>query len=456
MPGRRRFGRSAADRVRRAQCGRGPDRAAGARGRRTARRHEDRRGQDARRAILGHAVLGARAGPVAGPCRPARTAGRVAPGHRYPRRAGSGRHLVHAQADAQSRRLPVHSRCGPRSRRADRHAAHGAGGRARAGHDRPSPAGRHPGPGSVRPLCRARDPGRQRARRDARMDEDAPGACRPAFGVGPGRYFQLRHARGGASLACVRSRQDRRRSLRALGARRRNARTAQRPGRRAGPQGGRGGGRRTGGEPGRHHGRRSDLGDAGYAQHLPRGGILVARRDRRPRAPLQVQLRSQPPLRARRGLRLDPRAHRTDHPAHSRHLRRTGRPGRRPVRQPARARARAHAAGALPPCAGRGGGACRSGADLHPPGPAVPGAGRRLRRDAAVVPFRHRDRGRPDRGSRARLRLRADSRRAAGGARQDARAARSAPRRARRAPPGGRARLPGSGQLQLRRSRVGT
>lgn len=127
------------------------------------------------------------------------------------------------------------------------------------------------------------------ARRDARMDEDAPGACRPAFGVGPGRYFQLRHARGGASLACVRSRQDRRRSLRALGARRRNARTAQRPGRRAGPQGGRGGGRRTGGEPGRHHGRRSDLGDAGYAQHLPRGGILVARRDRRPRAPLQVQ-----------------------------------------------------------------------------------------------------------------------------------------------------------------------
>ena len=103
--GGRRLRRAAADRLRRVQRGRRPDRAAGPRRRRAARRHEDRRGQDARCAIVRHAVL-ARAGPVPGSRRPDGTVRR--PGSRPvdPRRADLDDTLF-TLAHAEPRRLSV-------------------------------------------------------------------------------------------------------------------------------------------------------------------------------------------------------------------------------------------------------------------------------------------------------------------------------------------------------------
>lgn len=223
----------------------------------------------------------------------------------------------------------------------------------------------------MRPFRRPRDPRRQCPRRHAGMDEDAPGARRPAFAVGAGGHLQLRHARAGPSVARVRPGQDPGRPVGALGPRRRDAGTPERPDRHAGFQGRRSGGRRHRRKPGRHHGRRSHVRDAGHAEHLPGSRVLVAAVAGRPRAPLQVQFGSQPSRRTRRGLRHDSRAHRIHHAPDRRHLRRPGRSAGRPDRQPAQARTRAHAPGALPSRAGRAGDAGRRRPHLRQPGPGI-------------------------------------------------------------------------------------
>src|SRR6266542_1324861 len=74
----------------------------------------------------------------------------------------------------------------------------------------------------------------------------------------------------------------------------------------------------------------------------------------------------------------------------------------------------------------------------------------RLRRDAAVVAVRSRDRGRPDRGGRAPRRLRRDSCRAVRACAANAAGTRSADRTVPTETTVGRARLPGSDHIQLR------
>ena len=159
--------------------------------------------------------------------------------------------------------------------------------------------------------------------------------------------------------------------------------------------------RQAGRIAGRHHGRRRHRGVRRHAQRLRRGRVLVARGGGGPLAPLQLRHRRRAPLRARRRPGADRRAHRAHHAADPRHLRRRAGPDGRPGAQPAEGRAGAAARRArrkvigMPVTQAQCAACCRAWACSSPAR-----RGRR-HRDAAVVALRPRDRGRPDRGSRA-------------------------------------------------------
>ena len=95
------------------QRGRRPDRAAGPRRRRAARRHEDRRGQDARVQSSGMLCSARELGLSQDHAGLMELSGDLAPRPVDPRRAGPGRHAVHAQAHAEPRRLSVDPGRGP-------------------------------------------------------------------------------------------------------------------------------------------------------------------------------------------------------------------------------------------------------------------------------------------------------------------------------------------------------
>ena len=193
----------------------------------------------------------------------------------------------------------------------------------------------------VRALFRAHRARRRHQRRDAALDGRASGALRPALGQRAGRHLELRDVRVRPALAHLRPRQDRAAAWSCAGAApaRRlellNGNTVE-----VDAQVGVIADARRCRIARRHHGRRRDGGLGRHAQRLCRGRVLVARRGRRPLAPLQLLDRRRPSLRARRRSGDDGRAHRAHHAADRRHLRRRGRADGRPGRGAARAQAR--------------------------------------------------------------------------------------------------------------------
>ncbi|MCK7498878.1 MAG: hypothetical protein MZW92_56285 [Comamonadaceae bacterium] len=168
---------------------------------------------------------------------------------------------------------------------------------------------------------------------------------------------------------------------------------------------------------GRHHGRRRHRGVATTRRNVyVEAAFWWPEAMPGPLAPLQLQHRRRRTASSAASTpATDGRAHRAHHAADPRHLRRPsarpdGRPGAAacPSATPVTLRVRARRQGAS---------ACRSTqaqcADvLQRLGPAVHrGAGRRFDRDAAELALRPGDRGRPDRGGRARRRLRPAARR---------------------------------------------
>ena len=161
---------------------------------------------------------------------------------------------------------------------------------------------------SARGSCAASGPAPATAamRRAARRD-------RREVDLGRGRRDQLRPVGHGAAPARLRPRQARRRAAhRAQGRARREARDARRRRARARALRHRRGGRGARGVAGRHHGRTRHRGhrrDAATCCSRPPGGIPVAVR-KHGAAPRPAHRRVAP-LRARRGLRRDPRGART-------------------------------------------------------------------------------------------------------------------------------------------------
>ena len=189
----------------------------------------------------------------------------------------------------------------------------------------------------VRALLRPHRAGHRDPGEDAALDRRALDALRPASGQRASRHLQLRDVRIRPAVAHLRSRQDSRQAGRSLGPRRRAAEAAERRddrARRAGRRHRRWQRRRI---AGRHHGRRCDCGIRRHAQHLCRGGVLVARCGGRTLAPLRLLDRCRAPLRTRGRSGPDGATHRAHHQADRRRLRRRGRPDGRPDRQPAAA-----------------------------------------------------------------------------------------------------------------------
>ena len=216
--------RAARDRLRRAQRARRHARcrwrwsAPSCRRVRTATAVRIKRRQAARRGEPGHAVLGARAGAVGRPRRPARAAGRRAGRARHRASCWSSTTRVHAQADAEPRRIASASSASrARSRRSPAHRC----ARRHSRRSRRSDDARLPVHDQAPDLC-GRFSGRvirsvEREGADAGLDGRAPGALRPAFGFGAGRHLQLRDVRARPAVARLRPRQDPRRPRRALG-----------------------------------------------------------------------------------------------------------------------------------------------------------------------------------------------------------------------------------------------
>jgi hypothetical protein len=138
----------------------------------------DQEGEAAWRRIERHAVLGARAGPVAGPRGAAGPGSGRSRGPRRARGARPRRYLPHAQAHAQPRRLPVdarhRTRCGgdPRGGAQASRGSRGDQGDRRCTRD---PDQRTEG---LRPILRARDSRNRPERAHAGVDGAAPGAAR--------------------------------------------------------------------------------------------------------------------------------------------------------------------------------------------------------------------------------------------------------------------------------------
>ena len=282
----------------------------------------------------------------------------------------------------------------------------------------------------LRPLRGSRDPQRERRRADPGLDEAPPRARRPALDLRAGGRHELRDARAGPPAARLRPRQAAGRHRRPLRTRRREREAPQRADRRGRPGRARDHGCERSDRPRRHHGRRQHEGGSRHATRVPRVRVLLPRGDRRPRAALQLRERCLAPVRARRRFRQRGAGDRARDRADPRDLRRRARADRGHGGEAARAQARpdarrARAAGHRHPRPGR-----RDGRDLpaaRPRGNAVRARGRRgVRRHAAVVPLRHRDRGRPDRGGRARPRVRSHPRASAGRSGGHARRARGA------------------------------
>ena len=140
-----------------------------------------------------------------------------------------------------------------------------------------------------------------------------------------------------------------------------------------------------------------------HPQHLPRSRVLVARRDRRPRAPLQFLERRCAPLRARRRLRDNGRAVERITRLDPGHLRRRTRPGRRHRGRAAAAASRWRCASSAARRMHRR--SARRRADLRGISRGLDCIRERSGEAVVVTPpsyrFDYRDRGGSDRGSRA-------------------------------------------------------
>ena len=266
-----------------------------------------------------------------------------------------------------------------------------------------------------------------------------------ALDLGARRRHQLRDARAGPAAARLRPRQAARADRRALGAQRARrcccstsrtssstSRCCASPTTPAIGLAGIMGGESTKAD---HHDER-----------VPRVGVLLSRRDRRARAPLRLHERRLAPLRARRGFREQRRRHRARDAADPRDLRRRARARPWTRWRGCRAQARPMRIARAQKVIGVPVPAKDMARRLQAPGSAFAFKAKApaLRRDAAVLPLRHRDRGGPDRGGGAPLRLRAHRRAAAARGGDDAAGSRGTQVAARAARAPCRGRLPRS------------